>query len=319
MNIPEAYVIQKLYSYAQSPTYHKFNKQYNAGCPVCKEGSSFGRKKRLYYYPDSNTFFCFNCNKNWNAYEWLRDACKMTFKEIKEEVNSNNYRINIGESVFQTKQIKQSSILPHNSIDLGDTNQLLFYKNNEFINTALTYINKRKLNTALNKPKTFFLSLTDFMHKNRLCIPFYDNNKKVIYYQTRALDNSLPAYLNKINEDKRVFGLDNIKNNIDHIFIFEGPIDAMFVENGVAVTGLNLTDKQKEDLSIFPLHKKIWVPDNQHIDKAAKEKTDTLLSQKMSVFLWPENIKCKDFNELAILLNQNYISHKFILNNTKLF
>ena len=157
------------------------------------------------------------------------------------------------------------------------------------------------------------------MHKNRLCIPFYDNNKKVIYYQTRALDNSLPAYLNKINEDKRVFGLDNIKNNIDYIFIFEGPIDAMFVENGVAVTGLNLTDKQKEDLSLFPLHKKIWVPDNQHVDKAAKEKTDTLLNQKMSVFLWPENIKCKDFNELAILLNQNYISHKFILNNTKLF
>jgi hypothetical protein len=52
-------------------------------------------------------------------------------------------------------------------------------------------------------------------------------------------------------------------------------------------------------------------------DQAAKEKTEKLLNNNSSVFVWPENISCKDFNELAIFLKQDSISHKFILNYTK--
>jgi hypothetical protein len=320
MILPETYVIQKLLSYSHNPTYHKYNKTYNAGCPICKEGKSFSKKKRLFYYIDTNTFYCFNCNKHWSALSWIMEAGRLSFREIQKEVSTNCSKIDVSDKIF-TNTSKDRSIadkLPHDSINLSDSTQIEYYKNNKFVQKALEIISKRKLNTAINRPDTFYISLTDFVHKNRLCIPFYNSNKDIIFYQTRSLDDSSPKYLNKLS-DKHIFGLNNIKNNIDYIFIFEGPIDAMFVENGVAATGLNLTKTQQEELDKFPFHKKIWVLDNQHLDNAAKEKTDKLLDNNLSVFIWPTNIPCKDFNELTILLKQNYISHKFILNNTKLF
>lgn len=318
MTIPQAYVIQKLFSFGHTPTYHKSSGQYNAGCPVCKEGKHLGKKKRLYFYTKTNSFYCFNCNKSWSAFTWLREACNLSYKEIEGELLSNNYRIDVSTSLFDNKKNYTSSTLPHDSINLNDVTQTSYFKDNIYVQAALKIIIDRKLNTAINRPKNFYISLTDFIHKNRLCIPFYNSND-IEYYQTRALDNNLPKYLNKLNTEKTIYGINNINPNLDYIFIFEGPIDSMFVENGVAVTGLNITKKQTAELDQYPLHKKIWVLDNQNIDAAAQKKTEELLVNKTSVFIWPKNIKCKDFNELALLLNQNSISHKFILNNTNLF
>lgn len=318
MNIPESYVIQKLHSYAHEPEYHRLSRQYTAGCPKCKEGKSLGRKKRLYYYTSSNTLYCFNCNQKWSAYSWLYEVCKLSKREIEAELASNNYRVDISDRINSIpKKNNQISTLPHDSINLCDLTQLSYYKDNAYIQLALKFLKDRKLDTAANRPEAFYISLTDFVHKNRICIPFYSELGDIVWYQTRCLDGSDPKYLNKANSDKRVFGLDRVCPTEDYIFIFEGPIDAMFVKNGVAVTGLNITSKQEEELNQFTFQKKIWVPDNQHIDKAAKEKTEDLLKNKSSVFIWPDNIKCKDFNELAILLNQNIISHKFILNHVK--
>lgn len=322
MILPEDYIVHKLYSYAYKPSYNKHNKYYNAGCPICREGNSLKKKKRLYYYTTTHTLHCFNCNKTWSAINWIIEAGKISYKEIISEVSTGILKRDITTDLLNSNSgiVKNTATLPHDCINLLDTFQVNYYKqhNNKFFKAALKLIEDRKINTSINCPEKLFISLTDFTHKNRLCIPFFDQQNNIVFYQTRALDNSLPKYLNK-SADKRLFGLNKIKSNIEYIFIFEGPIDAMFVENGVAVTGLNLTTTQQEDLQKYPLHKKIWVLDNQHVDKASKEKTDFLLKNKKSVFIWPDMFKCKDFNELAVLLNQNYISHKFILKHTKLF
>jgi hypothetical protein len=319
MQLPEAYVIQKLFSFAQNPTYHKNSNQYNAGCPICKEGRSTGRKKRLYYYTKTNSFYCFNCNKNWNAFTWIKEAGNLSAADIKRELQTNNYRLDLTKKVFDTKKQQTSHVLPFDSINLFDNTQLHHYQNSDTVQKALSLIKERNIANAVNKPKALYISLKDFIHKNRICIPFYDQHDAISFYQTRSLYNEEPKYLSKLNADKTLYGINNIDPNVDYIFIFEGPIDAMFVKNGVAATGLSLTSTQTHQLNQFPLHKKIWVPDNQNIDAAAKQKTDELLNNGSSVFTWPKNILSKDFNELALLLNQNSISHKFILNNTKIF
>ena len=319
MQIPEAYIIQKLFSFAYNPTFHKSSGQYNAGCPVCKEGKSNGRKKRLYFYIKTNSFYCFNCNKSWSALSWLKEAGRLTTKDIHHEISNGNYRVDLTERIFSLKKETYNQSLPYDSINLDDKTQLQSYIDNSSVSQAVKLIKDRRLNTAINRPRSFYLSVKDFTHKNRLCIPFYDKNHNISFYQTRSLDESSPKYLSKLNADKSLYGINNIDLNIDYIFIFEGPIDSMFVKNGVAATGLRLTQKQQNELDQFTFHKKIWVLDNQNVDVAAKQKTDELLHDNSSVFIWPNNIKCKDFNELAILLNQDSISHKFILNNTKLF
>jgi GDP-L-fucose synthase len=61
------------------------------------------------------------------------------------------------------------------------------------------------LDRAVNRTSNLYISLSDFIHKNRLCIPFYDRNKKVVFYQSRSLDNTNPKYLGKSGYEKTIF------------------------------------------------------------------------------------------------------------------
>jgi hypothetical protein len=79
-----------------------------------------------------------------------------------------------------------------------------------------------------------------------------------------------------------------------------------------------LTPLQCEQLSAFSLtHRIVWILDNQHVDKTSEEKTEKLLAQGECVFIWPQDIKYKDFNEWCIAENLNEISVDIIRDNIK--
>jgi hypothetical protein len=314
--IPTSYVLNKFFSYSIEPTHRKHDDTYNAGCPICREGKSLGRKKRLFFYPESNTFHCFNCSKTWSAFNWIVQVSGLTKEEIDSEILCNDNFINIDKrlSALSNTSKKELPDLPFDSINLFDPSQVLFYKSNAYVLKALKYIKERKLFDAVNKPNNLFISLSDFIHKNRLCIPFYDRNKKIAFYQTRALDDTIPKYLGKSGYEKTIFNIDKIDINFPYIFIFEGPIDAMFVKNGVAAAGLNLTKSQSIQLSEFPMHKRIWVLDNPIIDDSSREKTIELLNNGEFVFRWTDG-NYKDFNEKAMFEDTNKIDPSFILNS----
>ncbi len=313
IKIPESYLLNKFYSYSHEPSFKKYEGTYNAGCPVCREGKSLGKKKRLFYYPKTQSFYCFNCNKSWNGLSWLTDVTGMSIPEIKTEISTqkNSFEIDIKKQLPSSKRILAD--LPYDSINLNDPLQLSFYQKNELIDKALNYIRGRKLDTAINKSKNLFLSLKDFIHKDRLCIPFYDENKKIIFYQTRCLDDSQPRYLGKQNSEKTIFNIEKIDPSLDYIFLLEGPIDAMFIKNGVGVAGINLTNLQKEQLSRYPLHQRIWVLDNPRIDSTSNNKIQELISKEEKVFCW--NNQYKDLNEWCVSENINEIQPDIILNS----
>ena len=317
MRLPETFVLNKFYAYSYDPVFRKHDGTYNAGCPVCKEGKSLGKKKRLFYYPESNTFHCFNCSKTWTAYSWITRVCNLTKEELDSEIISNNFSLDVEKRAIINSGNKKKNIpdLPYDSINLFDDTQRQFYSNNSEFKKALQYIQERKLDTAINKSPNLFISLTDALHKNRICIPFYDFNKKVVFYQTRCLDNSIPRYLGKLGHDKTLFGIERIDPYNPAIFIFEGPIDAMFVKNGIAAAGLNLTETQEKQLASFPFHEKIWVLDNPKLDKTAEEKTREFIKDNKKVFRWKDNMPYKDFNEMAVKENLNEIGYKVILDN----
>jgi hypothetical protein len=316
MDIPEPYVLNKFYSYSIEPTFRKSDSTYNAGCPVCREGKSLGKKKRLFFYPASKTFHCFNCAKTWSAFSWITKVTGFTRDEIFSEIKSNENTIVVNDYFEEIpKYIKKNLDLPHDSINLFDPIQVEHYKDNVFFKNALKYIKSRKLDTCINKPNSIFVSLTDFLHKNRICIPFYDRNNKILFYQTRSIDNSIPKYLGKHGSDKTVFGIDKIQKDLNFIFIFEGPIDSMFVKNGISVAGLAISSIQKMQLMEFPFHKKIWVLDNPRFDETAKEKTKELLSNGENVFRWTDDMPYKDFNEMAMFEELNEIDYNVIIKN----
>jgi len=208
-------------------------------------------------------------------------------------------------------------------INLFDEQQLSFYSENTVVKDALVFIKKRKLDTAINKPKSLWLSLTDKIHKNRVVFPFYntEKNAKIMFYQSRALykqDEETAKYLSKINSDKYIFNLDRVSSDIEYIFLQEGPIDAMFLRNSVALAGIHPTEEQIDIIKThYPLHKLIYVMDNQWIDKASYDTTKKLLDKGETVFLWPAGLlDFKDLNEICIKKNLNEIPYNFIIKNS---
>ena len=133
--IPSNYVLEKFYTYSGNPSYNKFTKTYNASCPVCREGKSWLKKKRLFLYPESDSFYCFNCVKAWNVYTWLYQVSGMTKEEIHQEAFSNDFSREIVLENNKNKFTKKITPLPHDSINLNDLQQKIFYIM-DFLNQA---------------------------------------------------------------------------------------------------------------------------------------------------------------------------------------
>lgn len=325
MNIPETYVIEKFYQYGGYPRYKKSSNTYEAGCPICREGNSWNRKRRLYYLPTDHVICCHNCGWYGDTLKWIIEVSGQSYTDIVHEINKNEFNVvDINALSAQRPALPDVPALPKDSINLFSKEQIEFYSDNKVVQTALSYIQSRRLGTAINRPPALYLSLSDPVHKNRLILPSYENNK-VVYYQTRSLleGDDRPKYLSKMSSDRNVFGVENVTDIYPYIYIFEGPIDSFFVENGVAIYGIqekskhSLTTNQHEILSKMYYMSKIWVLDNQHVDDASKQKSKILLQKGEKVFIWPRGMEqFKDFNEMCVNYKLDEISQKFIETNT---
>jgi DNA primase len=321
INLPTEYIVSKLYNNVRGVKGKNGNQIYNFSCPICNEGKS-KTKRRGYYFVKDDYFYCQNCQKSWSPINWIMEVEGLTFKQVIREANDHDNTFNEiidKTSNTPTEKPKQCS-LPYDSINLSDPIQLHYYKDSKEVQYCLQYINKRRLNTALNKPKAFYLSLTDKTHKNRLCIPFFDANGKIIYYQTRALyerDEALAKYLCKTGGDKSLYGIDHISSDLEYIFKFEGPIDSMFCQNGVAACGLSLSEKQVDQLDKYRLFDQVWILDNQLDNKDVIKKYNEVIDRGEKIFFWPPEFKdFKDFNDICVATEKDSIPTKFILKNT---
>lgn len=327
MILSEEYTISKFYQYAGYVKANRLSKSFQGGCPTCREGASWGKKRRLYYVVKKNLIFCHNCGLSMRPARWIHTVSGLSYAEIMKEASNLVIEANSEPvATSDTRPVPLVDILPTDSINLFDTTQVAYYADNLFVKAATQLLHSRRLDTAVNRPHTLWLSLTDKIHKNRLVIPFYDQNNKIVHYQTRTVVENkkykLPKYLSKSGSEKTLFGINNVDSNIKYIFITEGPIDACFIKNGIAVAGITegrgnvLTPRQQEQLLQFPTHEQIWVLDNQHIDRASFTKTKYLLKQGCKVFIWPKKLKkFKDLNDLCIHQKIDCIPEKFILKN----
>ena len=325
MNLPVNYVIDKIYKYAFQPK-HKSNNSYNFGCPVCREGDSKYRKKRGYFFVREEYFFCHNCQHSWSPISWIQTVSGLTAPEIYEEASSYTHSLdevlNKHQPTTEEPLVsnKRAFVLPFDSINLTDPIQTQFYAENKVVRDCLRYINDRLLFRAINRPRTYYVSLYDKLHKNRLCIPFHDENGKIIFYQTRAVykeDEEPAKYLSKVGATKSVFGIDRIVSSLDYIFIFEGPIDSTFVRNGVAMGGLSMNDVQKKQMGNYRLFTKIWVLDNQLENKAVFKKYEELIEAGERIVIWSPEFKAyKDLNEWCVATKNISIDPKVLIDNS---
>lgn len=327
--VPREYVVLKFFELGYYPKTNKFNDTYQCSCPICREGKSLGKKRRCYYIPENDNIYCHNCGWSGKPFNWIKEVSGKCDIEIIEEIKtfSSEENVTVSETTINKPSFKAST-LPVDCINLSDENQVSYYKSNDIVRICMQAVKSRKLDTAINKPKSLYLSLTDKVHKNRLIIPFKNENNDIEFYQSRTIlpsDSKIkPKYLSKIGAEKTLFNIEQISSEYDTVYIFEGPLNAFFTKNSVAVAGItegkqSFTSRQKQQLdSILKFYDKIWVLDSQWIDNASLSKSETLLKQDQKVFIWPEKFgkRFKDFNDIAITCNINEITHNFIQKNT---
>jgi hypothetical protein len=137
------------------------------------------------------------------------------------------------------------------------------------------------------------------LHKNdpRLVIPFYDQEKNLVAIQGRALGESKLRYITlKLHDDnKKIFGLDRI-NEEELIYVLEGPIDSMFLENAIATADSNL----ESITDVLDKSKVVLVFDNEPRNKEIVTKMEHAIDNHFNVVIWPEMIEEKDINDMIL-------------------
>ena len=319
MEIPASYLNEKIYTY--SSNIRETSSYLNGCCPVCREGDSWNKKRRMFYFKHDNYIFCHNCFRSWTPYYWIKEVCDLSFNQILSELKESNYDPDFQLFVEKAEEkIFELPPLPGECVNLQDTLQIQYFKSYPIVNVAREYALNRRLFTARYAPKTLFCCLNDKFHKNRLIIPFYNNHKIESYISRKLLDYDTKAkYLIKFGSKKPIFNLDKIDPGYPYIFIFEGQIDAMFLKNGIAVSGVHLTIQQDETLTkLFPFHNRIWVLDNYRFEN--KEVTDIIIEKikkREMVFLYDgEFSEFKDLNEYCIKKEQDFVDPALILNGS---
>jgi len=318
--LPVDYVLQTFYSYSKRPYFKKGQNVYNGECPVCHEGGSAGRKRRLFYMPEERYFYCFNCSRSWNELSWIHEVTKKQIGEILKETTMyrSSSATNLLDILDNNEPVTRTAdYLPENSINLTDEYQLDYYKDNKVVQLGYECSKSRRLFTAINRPKSLYVTTTDNVHKNRLVIPFYSECNKIESYQTRALlPDQQPKYLTKYGE-KCLYGENNINPEIPYIFIFEGPIDSMFVQNGVAMGGTSLTERQSTFINKCLNYEIIYVYDNDTDNQEMKKVIDKTIKLNRKLFIWPKEFnKYKDINEICVSLQMDEFPYKYIVENS---
>ena len=273
---------------------------FNFRCPHCGDSKKSKLKSRAYLYRVKNDMFfkCHNCSMGQNLANFIKfidpqmhsqyllerfkggapatPKPKFDFKPIFEETNllDNCKKISEIENEHPAKQYVLKRKIPSEFFD-----KLYFCsKFGELVNKV--------------KPKTYN---TKSDHP-RLIIPFYDTTGKLFAFQGRAFGKEQPKYLTiKLDENKqKVYGLERI-NFQRHIYITEGPIDSLFVDNCLAAAGADLILKNK----ILP-QEVTYIFDNEPRNKEIIKRMYGVIEKDYNVVIWPSDIQLKDVNDMIL-------------------
>ncbi len=254
---------------------------FNFRCPHCGDSKKSKTKARAYLYQVKNDMFfkCHNCGEGQSLYKGSAPSTpkpKFDFKPTKfEQVDyfSKLKKISELDNEHPAKKVVIKRKIPEE-----------YFSKLYLCDKFMKFVNEVKPNTFPH---------TKGEHP-RLIIPFYGVDGKPFAFQGRAFGNEQPKYLTiKFDDTKqKVFGLDRI-NLQEHIYIVEGPIDSMFINNCLAAGGADLTLR-------VPSEQVTYIFDNEPRNKEIIKRMQKVIDDGYNVVIWPNDLQLKDVNDLII-------------------
>jgi transcription elongation factor Elf1 len=301
-----------------SPQLQQFKKKgdnlWNFRCPYCGDSHKSRTKARGFVFRKKNDLFfkCHNCGVGASLGNLVKTVDSKSYKDYiferyKKGVKTNNPEpeFHFNAPVFRKKGILKG---------------LKSIKDLPKEHPAKCIVEKRRL-----PPETLsdlylcesFYKFTNSIIPNkfpsldgdhpRLLIPFRNEDGEVFAYQGRAFGDEQPKYITiKIDADAdKIFGLDKVDRS-KPIYIVEGPLDSLFLDNCIAMAGADFNFEG--DITV--------VYDNEPRNKEICRQIEKSIERGNKVCLFPESIQEKDINDMFIAGSTKEEIQQLITDNT---
>lgn len=288
---------------------------WNFSCPYCGDSKTNTLKARGYVFAKGNDLFyrCHNCGVGTNVGNFIKHVDpslhdEYVFEKYKSGTTSNTYhrtssvspRIITNPPKFG--HIKKRNIFEHGTWlrDLPSGHFCLTYVENRLIpeehyDKLLFTSNYKVFCDALipNHDKKL-------VEDARLVIPYFNYQNELIAVSGRALETSdykLRYVTLRTDEstNKLIYGTDRV-DLTKRVYLVEGPLDSLFLNNcvasGDANLGLTVKNIQAKEVTL--------VFDNQPRNKEVCKLIENAIKLNHNVVIWPDGIEGKDINEMIL-------------------
>lgn len=275
---------------------HEF---YNFRCNVCGDSKSDPYVKTAYILRNKDpwVFYCHRaeCLTSISASNWLKKYFPDDYRMFINDVMRNNKTPN--------KKTYKNIKTKRDTKEIDEKKETSFFRKATNFKDVVDYCEYRKIPKKVYSKWYYAI---DGMYKGRIIIPFKNDKGKIYYYQGRKFNNKYGVkYLSRFGDHNSIYNYYLVDKN-KPVVILEGPVDAIFVDNSVAVTGIKIKDNRLEKFK-----NKYYILDN---DEAANKVAIKLLNKREYVFNWNKFLKkykylntVKDVNDF-IMYNTEGIS-----------
>jgi len=284
----------------------KSGNTFNFRCPICGDSQKSKTKARgwIYEKQGKSLFFCHNCNASMTLPNFIKFLDPNLYTEFKIE--------KLGAPQNKASMVAHRSISTPVFQKTDPLSRLQKVSSLHVEDPIKKYVVSRRIpakyHYKLFKSERFFEFVNAVLpgkfddavlkrDEPRLVIPFLYKDK-VHAFQGRSLDPaSKTKYVTIVVDESipKVYGLDTVDFK-QRVYVFEGPIDSMFVTNSVATAGGDLVSLSRG------LDKKnlVIVYDNEPRSVHTVKKMKKAIDAGYSICIWPDGLEQKDVNDMVL-------------------
>ena len=283
----------------------KSNSLFNFRCPYCGDSQKHKTKARGYIFPKGSSYIykCHNCSVSTSAVRLIKHVDEKLYNEfVTEKYREDKTHADIKESPAEKLSTTLKQMFKDSNSKLRSLKKVSQLEDN---NPARQFVLSR--NIPFNKHYKIFYAPQFYKWVNtvvenkfssiqkdhpRLIIPFYTKEGDMFAFQGRSLNNESPKYITiKVDNDKeKIYGLDDVDWS-KRVYVVEGPIDSLFLDNCIATAQSDLR-VDGDDV--------VLIPDNEPRNNEVVKQVKTYIDGNYNVVIWPSDIKEKDINEMIL-------------------
>jgi hypothetical protein len=305
------------------PMFKKKGKDlWNCRCILCGDSTTNTRKARGYFYRTKNDLYykCHNCSESMHFGTFLKRLDSILYqKYVFERYSSGengpkahtNAEVNLKfeEPTFVKKIDLRSVATPLDELHIA--------------HEVVRYCLDRKIPLEKHSSLWAIRHVSDISKLSdkyerlkstepRLLLPMYNDQGDLSGVSMRGVRGEHLRYITaRFSDDDEplIFGLKEV-DETKPIYVTEGPIDSLFLNNAIAVCG---TSFSKLESLAFPKEKLTVIFDNQPRNVEVCKLLEKYINLGYLVCIWPSSIVEKDINDMVL---NNIDVNRVIAENT---